>query len=389
MGAYEKAKNILKSILTVGILSFFSISFQACTSGSSKSVDKNNQTVALPVQVVDTATAVTEKTYLGTIEGKVNVEIRPQIEGILEEIYVDEGAYVEKGQKLFKINPQTYQEELNNALANENVEKANLENARLEVDRLKPLVENEVISEVRLRSAMSDYEVAKASLAQASAAVATARINLGFTTIKAPVSGYIGRIPKRIGNLVNDSEPLTTLSDIEEVYVYFAMSESDFLYFSSKKKQDSTDITESSNLVPYVSLIMANGEEYPFQGKVDAVDGQVDRTTGAISLRAIFPNEDNLLRSGNRGTLKMQERKTGVILVPQVATSELQDKIFVHVLQPDNRVKRQEIKVAGTSASNYIVSDGLQVGDRIILSGFDKLSDQVKVNPIVKSASRI
>lgn len=374
------AKTLIYFIL-LALLLFFIFS---CSTGSSKTNNAGNKAIALPVQHIDTTTAITVKDYLATIEGKVNVEIRPQVEGILEEIYVDEGAFVEEGQKLFKINSLPYQEELNNALANENVEKAKLENAQLEVERLKPLVDNDVISEVRLRTAQSEYDVAKASLDQASAAVASARINLEFTTIKAPVSGFIGRIPRRIGNLVSGSDPLTELSDISEVYVYFAMSESDFLYFRKKYgKQDSTaQTTDTTQLIPNVSLIMADGTVYPETGVVDAINGQVNRTTGAISLRATFPNKDYVLRSGNTGTLKMEERQPGVITVPQVATTELQDKVFVYTLSADNKVKQQAIQVTGKSGDQYIVQSGVNVGDRIALSGMDKLSDGMEIKPL-------
>lgn len=379
-----------KIVIFIALLALSLLVLFSCTTGSSKTNDAEANAIALPVRVIDTATATTVKDYLGTIEGKVNVEVRPQVEGILEEIYVDEGAFVEEGQKLFKINPQPYQEQLNNALANENVEKAKLENAKLEVDRLKPLVENDVISDVRLRTAMSDYDVAKASLAQASAAVASARINLEFTTIKAPVSGFIGRIPKRVGNLVSSSDPLTELSDISEVYVYFAMSESDFLYFRKKYgKRDSTstdststDPTDTARLIPNVSLVMADGTVYPEKGVVDAINGQVNRTTGAISLRARFPNKDHMLRSGNTGTLKMEEFQRGVITVPQVATTSLQDKTFVFVLDAEDRVKQQAIEVDGKSGKNYIVKSGLKPGDRIVTSGLDKLSDGMQIKPL-------
>ncbi|NQD72439.1 efflux RND transporter periplasmic adaptor subunit, partial [Sphingobacterium shayense] len=177
-----------------------------CSTGKSEEKDAANKSLALPVYTVDTSDAITVKDYLGTIEGKVTVDVRPQIEGILREIYVDEGEFVQKGQKMFKIDASAYQEELNNAVATQNVAKAKLDNAQLEVDRLKPLVENDVISEVRLRSAKSDYDVAKASLAQATAAVGSAQINKEFTLITAPVSGYISRIPKRIGNLVTKGD---------------------------------------------------------------------------------------------------------------------------------------------------------------------------------------
>ncbi len=390
IGKDKSSKTSRMKMLKPLLLSAISlIIFGSCADGWSKRADTEESLIALPIHIVDTATAITVKDYLGTIEGKVNVEIRPQVEGILEEIYVDEGAFVEEGQKLFKINPLPYQEQLNNAIARENVEKARLRNAKLEVDRLQPLIDNEVMSDVRLQTAKSDYEVAQASLAQASAAVASARINMEFTTIKAPVSGFIGRIPKRIGNLVakNDSQPMTVLSDIEEVYVYFAMSESDFLYFSRKhseqsKNNDSLSLHSSERFIPYVTLVLADGEEYQEKGVVDAVTGQVNRTTGSISLRATFPNQDFVLRSGNTGTLKMQENMPGVLLIPQVATTELQDKVFVYTLTPDNRVKRKAIRISGKTGSNYIVSEGLEPNDRIVTSGFDKLTEGMEIIPI-------
>ncbi len=392
--AKTNRKIILKSAKILIISALIAAFFISCTNGWSKKKEVENSLMSLPIHVVDTSTAITVKDYLGTIEGKVNVEVRPQVEGILEEIYVDEGAFVEEGQALFKISPLPYQEQLNNALAKENVEKARLRNAQLEVDRLQPLIDNEVMSDVRLQSAKSDYEVAQASLAQASAAVASARINLEFTTIKAPVSGFIGRIPKRIGNLVakNDSQPLTVLSDIHEVYVYFAMSESDFLHFSRRHSDqanntDTLSLSSSERFIPYVTLLLADGEEYPDQGVVDAVTGQVNRTTGAISLRATFPNTDFILRSGNTGTLKMEENMPGVLLVPQVATTELQDKIFVHTLTPDNRIKRQSIRISGKSGSNYIVAEGLEVNDRVVLSGFDKLTNDMEIIPLNSSGT--
>ncbi|SFT07702.1 membrane fusion protein, multidrug efflux system [Sphingobacterium wenxiniae] len=363
-------------------------SLSSCFNGKSEEKELNSKPIALPVYQVDTSSATTVKTYLGTIEGKVNVEIRPQVEGILQEIYVDEGTFVEKGQKLFKVDASAYQEVLNNAVANQNVAKAKLENASLEVERLKPLVENDVISDVRLQSVKSDYDVAKASLDQATAAVRSAQINRGFTVITAPVSGYIGRIPKRIGNLVTkgDKEPLTVLSDVQEVYVYFAMNESDFLYFSKvQAKEDSLrGISNPKNHLtfPEATLILADGEEYNKRGMVDAINGQVDRTTGSISLRASFPNDDNILRNGSTGTLKISEVRRGVIQIPQVATSELQDRTFVYVLNENNKVERRSITIKGKSKDNYIVSSGLNIGDRVLLSGLDKITDGSSVTPI-------
>lgn len=377
----------VKQIISLSCILIAAVIAIKCSTGKSEEKDAANKSLALPVYTVDTSDAITVKDYLGTIEGKVTVDVRPQIEGILREIYVDEGEFVQKGQKMFKIDASAYQEELNNAVATQNVAKAKLDNAQLEVDRLKPLVENDVISEVRLRSAKSDYDVAKASLAQATAAVGSAQINKEFTLITAPVSGYISRIPKRIGNLVTkgDKEPLTMLSDVQEVFVYFSMNESDFLYFSKQKaKEDSINGIKRENQLsfPEATLILADGEAYSKKGKVDAINGQVDRTTGAISLRASFQNTDNILRSGSTGTLKISEVKKGVIQIPQIATSELQDRTFVYVLTKDNKAERRSITINGSSKDKYIVSSGLKIGDRVLTSGLDKITDGSSVTPI-------
>jgi len=347
---------------------------------------KESNDLTLPVLKVDTATAIITKDYMGNIEGKINVEIRPQVEGILQEIYVDEGDYVQAGQALFKIDGSAYREVYNNAVANENVEKAKLKNAQLEIDRLQPLIDNEVIAPVKLQTAKSNYEIAKASLAKASSAVGSARINLNFTVIHAPVSGYIGRIPKRIGNLVSrgDKEPLTFLSDVSEVYVYFSMSESDYLYFSKSQSGliDSTNNNGTGGtLLPEATLFLADGIEYREKGKIDAISGQINRSTGAISLRASFPNSEDLMRSGNSGTIKIQETKKGVIQIPQEVTSNIQDKTFVYLLDENNKVVMKDIKTDGTAGKNFIVKEGLKIGDIIVTTGFNKLSEGMTVIP--------
>ncbi|UAY53865.1 efflux RND transporter periplasmic adaptor subunit [Arachidicoccus terrestris] len=377
-------KRLLTACLCTALL------MSSCGIFGSQSDKEEVKEISLPVYRVDTGTAFIAKEFLGTIEGKVNVEIRPQVEGLLDQIYVDEGDFVQKGQDLFKVNPQSYQELLNNAEANENVEEAKLENAKIELERIRPLVENEVISPVRLKKAESDYDIAKASLAQATAAVASAKINMNFTTIKAPVSGYIGRIPKRIGNLVSskDKEPITVLTDVHEVYVYFSMSESDFLHFSKAKKEEARkqlsagDTGHLSSFKPSVTLTLADGTSYPHEGLVDAVAGQVNRNTGAISLRATFPNEENILRAGNTGTLNMTETKRGEMLIPQEATLTLQDKTFVMKLDTAGKTVRQLITIGGSAGNKYIISSGLKKGDVIITEGFDKISEGMKINPV-------
>lgn len=362
-----------------------SVSFTSCNISNGADKSDSNE-LRLPAIKIDTTTAYITKDYMASIEGKVNVELRPQVEGILQEIYVDEGDFVKTGQALFKIDDDAYTEVYNNALANENVEKAKLKNAKLEIDRLKPLIDNEVIAPVQLEKARSNYEVAKASLAKASAAVGSAKINLDFTVIKAPVSGYIGRIPKRIGNLVSksDREPLTYLSDVSEVYVYFSMSENDYLYFSKAQNRTNDSIDDTTtfgNLMPDATLVLADGLEYKEKGKIDAISGQINKSTGAISLRASFPNSEDLMRSGNTGTIKIQENRQNVILIPHEITTNIQDKTFVYLLNKQQTVLLKEIKIDGTANKHYIVSEGLNRGDIVLKTGFNKLSEGMRVIP--------
>jgi membrane fusion protein (multidrug efflux system) len=351
----------------------------ALLSSCQEKVEKD-EGLPLPVMTLQEEKAAKSFQYLGSIEGVENVAIRPQVDGILEEIYVDEGDFVEKGQPLFKINSQPYQEDLKNALANVKVERAKLKKAKTEIDRIKPLIDNEVISEVRMETALADYEVAQSSLDRAQAVAANMRINLEFTTIKAPVGGFMGRIPKSVGNLVKktDDEPLTVLSNVENVYVYFSMSESDYLYYE-RMKGDST----SKKMNSEVSLVLADGTEYERSGVIDANSGQIDKSTGSINLRAKFENPDTLLRSGSTGKIIMEQIYPNAILIPQGATTAIQDKRFVFKFQEeDSTVLRKEIQIDGRTGKQYIVSgETLNPQDKIVVSGLNKLTNGVKVNP--------
>lgn len=360
-------------------LPLFAILFLFCLD-SCQEAEPKDEGLPLPVMTLQEEQAAKSFQYLGSIEGVENVSIRPQVDGILEEIYVDEGDFVEKGEPLFKINSQPYREDLKNALANVEVEKAKLKKAKTEIDRIQPLIENEVISEVRMETAQADYEVAQSSLDRAQAVAANMRINLEFTTIRAPVSGFMGRIPKSIGNLVKktDEQPLTILSNVEDVYVYFSMSESDYLYYE-RMKGDST----SKKMNTDVKLVLADGSEYERAGVVDANSGQIDKSTGSINLRAKFPNPDTLLRSGSSGKVIMEQIYPNAILIPQGATTSVQDKIFVFKHQEDSTVVRREIQIEGRTGKEYIVSgETLMPDDRIVVSGLDKLANGVKVKPM-------
>ncbi|QSW91628.1 efflux RND transporter periplasmic adaptor subunit [Flavobacterium endoglycinae] len=352
----------------------------------SSCADKNQAPTAppppvLPVLAITSANTITDSEYPASIQGTVDVEIRPQVSGNLDRIFVDEGAYVNKGQTLFKINERPFREQLNNALASLHAAEAALINANLEVDKLTPLVQNKVVSDYQLKTAKATQKIAAANIEQAKAMVGSAKINLGYTNVTAPVSGYIGRLPKKQGSLVSatDVEPLTTLSDVHEVFAYFSLGETDFINF--KEQYAGSSLGDKIKKLPPVTLILADNSAYPKTGKIDMVDGQFDKTTGAITIRATFPNANGVLRSGNTGRIRLGLNHNDAILVPQAATVEMQDKVFVFTVGKDNKVTKMPITVVGKSGTNYLIKDGVKSGDQIVLSGIDKLQDGQAIQP--------
>ncbi len=335
----------------------------------------------LPVVEITSGQATTYQEYPASIEGKVNLEIRPQVDGYLDQVFVDEGAFVKAGQPLFKINDLPYREQLNNAKASLSAAQASIVNTQLEIDKLTPLVANKVIADFQLKAAKAANSVAIANAEQAKAMVGSAQINVGYTTIKAPVNGYIGRLPKKKGSLVSraDVEALTQLSDVQEVHVYFALGESDFIKF--KAQYDGATLNDKLKKLEPISLLLADQTVYPKQGKIDMIDGQFDKNTGAITLRATFANAQGLLRSGNTGKVRLSLQHDSAILVPQSATIELQDKVFVYAVAEGNKVKKLPITVIGKSGNNYLIKDGLKAGDRIVFTGLDLLQEGAVITP--------
>ena len=359
--------NFLWVIAVSVVLMTISILLYGCNSSSGNS-GHQMPPPQLPVISVSTAPATTYQEFPASLEGKVNVEIRPQVEGYLEKIYVDEGAYVAAGQLLFKIDPRVYNEQLNNAKSNLRAAQANMERAKVEVDRLTPLVENNVISDVQVKTAEANYESAKATVEQARATVGNAQINVGYTYIKAPVSGYTGRIPFKIGSLVGKGEddPLTLLSQVNEMYAYFSMSETDFIAFKNRYRGNTLE--EKLKHAPPVELVLANDSLYTQKGKIELVEGQFNRTVGAINFRASFPNPSRILRTGNTGKIRLPQMFTSILIVPQEATFEIQDKIFVFTVADSNKIITKPITVSGRTTNYYYVSSGVNAGEKIVLS---------------------
>lgn len=344
---------------------------------------------SLPIIALNAAPATTYLEYSANVEGTTNVEIRPQVSGYLDKIYVEEGAYVTQGQPLFKINDRPYDEQLNNAQANIIAAKANLEKAAIEVNRLQPLVDNHVISDVQLKAAQAAYDAAKAEVNQTQAASNNAGINLGYTLIKAPVSGYIGRIPFKAGALVGkgEAQPLTIVSDVKSVYAYFGMSENDFLKFTNQFPGKTID--EKIKQLPPVELQLADKSIYASKGKIELMEGQFDRSIGAITFRATFPNAERLLRSGITGKVLIPQANTGLLPVPQTSTYEIQDRIFVFVVGDSSKVVGRQLHIVGKTTDYYLVDKGVQPGDKIVFAGMDRLTDGAVISPQLLSTDSL
>ena len=352
-----------------------------CNSSSTPGAGYEPQVQSLPVITVMDTIAATYKEFSASLEGSKDIEIRPQVDGHLDKIYVDEGAYVRAGQSLFQINARPYVEQLNNAKASLATARANLATAQISVDKITPLVKNNIVSDVRAKEAQATYDAMAASVAQAEAMVQSANINLGYTLIKAPVDGYIGRLHHKTGSLVgiNTTDALTVISEIKDVYAYFSLSENDFLQF--KTEFEGKTVEEKIKKMPPVELVLPDGSVYQQKGKVQLATGQFDHSIGAISFRAVFPNEDRLLRSGNTGKVRIPKLRNKTLLVPQESTFEIQDKIFVFALGDSNKVFSKPIVVSGKTAGYYFVESGVQAGDKIVFAGTGNLRDGMAIKP--------
>ncbi|MFT3705612.1 MAG: efflux RND transporter periplasmic adaptor subunit [Agriterribacter sp.] len=371
----------MEFIILTGFILIAIASFVSCNTVAGKSAEQVPPAPALPVITLVTKPAVTHQEFSASLEGHNDIEIRPQVEGYIDKIFVDEGAHVKKGQLLFRINDLPYREELNNAKASVAAAKANLAAAEINVAKLEPLVQANVVSDVQLKTARASYTAAEAALEQSKAVLHHAEINLGYTTIEAPVDGYIGRIPLKTGSLVglSTAQPLTVLSETDQVYAYFSLSENDFLHI--KQQFAGATIEEKIKKFPLVDLILADNSVYEHKGKVEIVSGQFNNSMGAITFRAAFPNKEGLLRSGNTGRLRIPQLSSDAVIVPQDATFELQDKIFVFTVDDKKAVTGTPIKVSGKTGNYYLVSAGVKPGQQIVYAGFDRLRDGMTIQP--------
>ncbi len=325
--------------------------------------------------------AVIEQSYPANLQATDNIQLRPQVSGYIQKVYVDEGAFVKAGQPLFKINSNLYQEQKNTALAALGMAKAQLGLAQLELDKYKALTDSRVVSDFQYKKAKASYENAVSAVNQQRALVASANLNLDFSIVKAPVSGYIGRIPNRVGALVgpNDAQALAMLSQVNKIYVYFSLPEKEILHINATRSGKT--LIEKLKGFQDISLLLADGKPYGYTGKIDMMDGQFDQSTGSVSLRASFPNPEGLLRTGNTGRILLKTTQQNVYKIPLLATYEVQDKIFVGLVNRQNKVTRIALKDFTRSGNFYLLKSGFAPGDRIIANELASIAENATITP--------
>lgn len=357
-------------------------SLTACGGGGSMPKFGNNE---FPVETVGVNSASLQSTYPATIKGIQDVEVRPKVSGFITRVYVHEGQVVKAGQPLFSIDSETYQAAVRQAQASVNTARAQLNTARLTYENNKKLFDKKVIGQYELSTAQNTYATAQASLAQTMAALASAKETLSWCMVKSPAAGVIGNLPYKAGALVSASsvDPLTTVSDVSTVEVFFSMSENDILGLT----KTAGSVTAALKDLPAVKLQLVDGSLYNHPGKVVKMSGVINSSTGAYSLIAHFANPERLLKSGGAGQIIIPRTDNHAIVIPQEATVSVQDKLFVYKVGKNNKVYYTEIKVNPQNDGNtYIVTSGLSVGDRIVVKGLTKLSDKMKIKPVTLAA---
>ena len=336
----------------------------SCGGGGGRPTFGDNE---YPVVTVGTSSTTMQSTYPATIKGVQDVEIHPKVQGFITQINVKEGQTVAAGQVLFVLDNVTYQAQVRQAQASVNTATASCNTAKLNFENSQKLHQNGVIGDFELQSATNQFEQAKAGLAQAQAALASAKEMLSFCYVKSPAAGVVGSLPFKVGTLVSAGNTLTTVSNISSMEVYFSMTEKDVLEMG----KNAGGLAGAIKDMPAVKLKLADGNVYGLEGTVTKMSGVIDSATGSVQMIAVFQNPEKLLKSGGSGTIVIPHSNSSAIVIPQGAVSEVQNKKFVYTVDKDNKAKYTEIKV-----------DPQNDGINYITNGITKLSDGMEIVPI-------
>ena len=373
------------------ILSIAALSLTACK----KEAPKQDGAKPYPVVSVESKNIVGYQTFPATIQGRVNNDVRAKIQGYITQLLVDEGQYVTKGQPLFRLETNILNENaaaskagIGAAESNIAAAQASVNAAQVEVNKLKPLVQKNIISNVQLQTAQAQLAQAQAQLAQAHAAKRQAEANykgveanIEYSIIRAPISGVIGKLPLKVGSLVgpSDQTPLTTISDTSQIFAYFSMNEKE--YFAFLEKVPGASVPEKIKNLPMVELQLANGSLYPEKGRIEAITGQIDPTTGTIQFRVGFTNAQRLLSNGNSGTIRFPQRYDNVLVVPESATYEQQGIVYVYKVEKGDTAKNVVVNVIDRIDNLALIKSGVNKGETVIAAGIGGLKPGTAVKP--------
>ncbi len=333
------------------ILMFMSLCTIVLTSCESKKHHEELESKYLVSSPIRKDTLISNE-YVAQVRSIRNIEIRAQERGYLQDIYVDEGDFVKKGQLMFRIMPKLYEAEQQKA-------KAEADFARIEYENTKVLADSNVVAKNELAMAKAHYDKANAELA-------LANVHLEFTTIRAPFDGIVDRLHLKLGSLVDEGDLLTTLSDNSEMWVYYNVPEAEYLDYKSNKNSEEKKEVE---------LLMANNKIYNQKGVIETIEGEFNNETGNIAFRANFPNPDGLLRHGETGSILTKIPYKNALLIPQKATFEVLSKHYAYVVNEEGKIEAREISVQAELPHVYLISDGLTVDDKILLEGIRKVRD--------------
>lgn len=366
---------------TVFSRSFLSFALLATTAGvlSGCSAKAEKDTAEAPAEVPVVALKTSEQElfhdYVADIQAVRNVEVRAQVSGFLEHIYVDEGRPVKKGQPLFRINASAFKNTRNQAEAAVASAQAQATSARVKRERVRLLVNKNVIAKSELQLAASEVRDAEARVADARTGVAAAQLNIGYTLVRAPFDGVIDRIPLKMGSLVEKGTLLTTVSDLHAVYAYFNVAEANYMTYIKARQQHPERHSDS------VRLTLADGSPYPLGGRIETTESEFNPNTGSLAFRARFPNPQRLLKHGASGKVRLRTTLPNALLVPQRAVFELQDKNYVYVVDKTSTVHPRSFVPQTRLGDFYVVQSGLKPGERVVYEGAPELHDGQKIQP--------
>lgn len=346
------------------------LSLSACQSSGSRRV-RNNEVV--PVTMLQPTSVALPRSYVADIQAIQFVEIKPKVVGFVKEVLVDEGQLVQKGQPLFRLTSDSYAEAVKESEANYKQVQAELEMANYETERVQRLVDKQIFSPIRLEQVKREREVARMKVEQARAQMQRAQMEYQYTTITSPFTGYVDRIPYKVGSLVSQESLLTTVSDISEVFAYYKVNESEYLRFKRAQLRGE-DLQETEN----VELVLPDGSTYMYKGRQETVEGDFERGTGSIAFRVRFPNPEGLLKHGVTGKVRLMTHMDDVYLVPQKSTFEIQDFTYVYLVDGDGVAKVRSFNPI-ERYQNYYITQDLPAGSYIVYEGLQTVKDGMKI----------